>query len=64
MTEAQRKALTALCERYNVPFAEEHYRPAFDLPAGYVAGWAGGSEIQAEHPTIYVGCSPDGRISS
>ena len=27
-------------------------------------GWVGGVEIQAEHPTIYVGCSPEGIISS
>ena len=64
MTEAQMEALTSLCERYKVPFRPEHYRPTFDLPSDWVAGWVGGYEIQEEHPTIYVGCSPDGRISS
>ena len=64
MNELQRQALTAICQRYNVEFHEEDYRPAFDLPTGYVAGWVGGYGIQATHPTIYVGASPEGRISS
>jgi hypothetical protein len=55
MTDAQRNALTALCERYHVPFSEDAFRYAFGLPAGYVAGQVG---------PIYVGCDPDGRISS
>lgn len=59
LTPAQREALTALCARYGVPFREEDYRPSSDLPAGYVAGWAGGSP-----GTIYVGCDADGAVSS
>jgi hypothetical protein len=55
MTDAQRAALTALCGRYNVPFIESDFWHPSDLPAGYFAGWVG---------PIYVGCSPDGRISS
>lgn len=55
MTDAQRAALTSLCERYGVEFDASHYRPTFDLPSDYVAGWVG---------TIYVGVSPDGRVSS
>lgn len=55
MNEAQREALTALCERFNVALNEENFRPQFDLPKGYVAGWVG---------PIFVGCSPEGRISS
>ena len=55
MTSEQTAALTALCERYHVPFNADNFRPTFDLPAGYVAGTVG---------PIYVGCSADGRISS
>jgi hypothetical protein len=55
MTDAQREALTALCERYHVPFSEDDFHHPFDLPPGYVAGQVG---------PIYVGCAPDGRISS
>jgi hypothetical protein len=56
MTNAQLEALEALAKRYGVPFdrARFEYGP-FDLPPGYVAGWVG---------PIYVGCSPEGRISS
>jgi hypothetical protein len=64
MTEAQTAALKAICERYRVTFNADDYKPTFDLPAGYVAGWVGGYDIQATHPTIYVGCAPDGAISS
>lgn len=64
MNEAQTKALRDLCERYNVPFNPEHYRPDFSLPSDWVAGWVGGFAVQSEHPTIYVGCDPEGRISS
>lgn len=76
MTDAQREALTALCERYKVPFNEGDYTPAFDLPDGWVDGWVGGVEHasrwvdpttgQYEHKagTIFVGCDPEGRISS
>ena len=55
MNDLQRQALTALAERYNVEINDDNFRPTFDLPAGYVAGWVG---------PIYVGVSPEGRISS
>lgn len=55
MTPQQREALQRLCERYKVPFDPGAFAPRFDLPAGYVAGWVG---------PIFVGCSPEGRISS
>jgi hypothetical protein len=55
MTPQQSQALRELCERYHVPFVASSYRPTFDLPSGYVAGWVG---------PIYVGCDPTGRISS
>jgi hypothetical protein len=64
MTEAQRTALQSLCERYRVGFDPTHYAPSFDLPDGYVAGWVGGYAIQEQQPTIYVGCSAEGHISS
>jgi hypothetical protein len=79
MTEAQREALTSICERYKVSFDEDDYKPAFDLPDGYVAGWVGGNShgfVWSDDPvagsltsrgpntTIYVGCDPEGRISS
>ena len=55
MTPEQRAALYRLCERYQVPFYEENYKPTFDLPAGWVAGMV---------DTIYVGVSPEGDIAS
>lgn len=55
MTDEQRDALRTLCRGYKVPFQPENYLPVFDLPPGYVAGWVG---------PIYVGCSPEGEISS
>jgi hypothetical protein len=55
MTDAQREALTDLCGRYNVPFNESDFHHPFDLPEGWVAGQVG---------PIYVGCSPEGQISS
>lgn len=70
MNDAQRSALKALCERYNVPFNESDYGKSFDLPKGYVAGWIGGTDhgyVNGEHApstTIYVGCDPQGAISS
>ncbi len=64
MTREQIAALSALCGRYNVQFNAADYRHTFDLPEGYVAGWVGGFAIQGEHPTIYVGCSAEGVISS
>lgn len=77
MTEAQREALKNICERYHVEFNEDDYKPAFDLPDGYVAGWVGGQKhgmawrIEGEglwertsQTTIYIGCDPEGAISS
>lgn len=55
MNEAQREALRELCERNGGTFDELSFRPVFDLPKGWVAGWAG---------SLYVGCDPNGRISS
>jgi hypothetical protein len=55
ITDAQERALRDLCDRYNVEFDPMAFRPQFDLPTGYVAGWVG---------PIFVGCSSDGRISS
>jgi hypothetical protein len=55
MNESQIVSLVALCTRYKVEFNPEGYKPAFDLPDGYVAGWVG---------PIYVRCSPEGAISS
>lgn len=60
----QQAALRGLCGRYNVPYNAEHYTPQFDLPDSWVAGWVGGFAIQKEHPTIYVGCSEAGEVSS
>ncbi len=40
MNEKQRTALTKLCERYDdVTFNPDDFRPVFDLPKGWVAGW-------------------------
>jgi hypothetical protein len=64
LTIEQDGSLRAICERYDVGYDPNHYQPTFDLPEGYVAGWVGGAEIQAAHPTISVGCSPEGMISS
>jgi len=55
MTEQQEVSLRALCERYGVEFDVTAFHPTFDLPTGYVAGQVG---------PIYVGCSPDGEVSS
>jgi len=59
MTDAQARTLIDLCTRYRVTFDPNDYRTQFDLPSGYVGGWVGG-----EPGTIYVGCAPDGAISS
>lgn len=55
MTQAQRDALRDLCIRFNVPFVEAHFKPAFDLPAGWVTGAVG---------PIVVGVSPEGEVHS
>lgn len=56
----QEVALRALSNRYNVPYNPAWFYPQFDLPAGYVGGWIGGED----DPKLYVGCDPEGRISS
>lgn len=55
MTIPQENALRRLCERFHVPFDPAAYRPAFDLPPGWVAGDVG---------PIYVGVSPEGACHS
>lgn len=56
MTNEQAASLLALSERYGVPFDPWSFAVSpFDLPPGYVAGWVG---------PLYVGCSPDGAVSS
>lgn len=60
MNDAQRAALQRLSDRYDVPFdVHDWENEPFDLPPGYVAGWIGGSAHK-----LYVGCDPDGIISS
>lgn len=55
MNEKQEAALRELCGRFSQEFRPEDFRHPFDLPEGWVAGWAG---------SIYVGVDPEGRISS
>lgn len=55
LTDQQEAALRNICQRYGVTYDPFSFKPAFDLPDGWVAGWVS---------TIYVGCSPDGEISS
>lgn len=73
LDDAQERALRDLCERYSVEFDPLHYRQSFDLPLGYVSGWVGGHEhaplsavgfVAGAKPTIYVGVSPAGEVSS
>lgn len=75
MTDAQREALQRLCDRYHVEFRESDYRPRFDLPDTYVAGWIGGPQhgfwedgngvmLRSDKTTIYVGVDQDGSVSS
>lgn len=68
MTLLQELALRRLCQGYSVSFDPAHYSPQFDLPPGYVAGWIGGQhrihESPAGRPTIYVGVSAEGEVSS
>jgi len=63
-TEAQARALFGICERYGVTYTPSDYWRDPSLPSGYVSGWVGGHAIQSTQQTIYVGCAPDGRISS
>ena len=56
MTNEQAAALLSLCARYGVPFNPWTFEVnPFDLPTGYVSGWVG---------PLYVGCAPDGEVSS
>jgi hypothetical protein len=55
LTDAQERALRALCSRYSADFDIRNYSPQFDLPDGWVGGWAG---------PIYIGCDPEGNIHS
>jgi hypothetical protein len=65
ITGAQRHALVAICDRFKVRYRPEDYRPTFDLPKGWVAGWVGGTDGPGSRAqTIYVGCDPEGRLSS
>lgn len=67
LTPAQELRLRALCKNYNVTFDPEHYKPAFDLPWGWVAGWIGGpgyNGLTENKSTIYVGVSPEGESHS
>jgi len=53
VTPAQIAAILALCERFGVVFDPDDWKPRFDLPTGWVAGWAG---------AIYAGVSPEGSV--
>ncbi len=66
LTEQQERALRNLCERYHVTYDAADYTPQFDLPLGYVAGWVGGiaGHQGSNGPTLYVGCSAEGEVSS
>ncbi len=67
LNEAQQTALQGICDRYGVGYNPTHYlvypADAVMMP-GWAEGWVGGADIQQEHRTIYVGCSPDGEINS
>jgi hypothetical protein len=55
LTPEQDNALRTLCRNYHTEYLPDNYTPAFDLPTGWVAGWAG---------PIYVGVDPEGHIHS
>lgn len=54
-TWAQDKALVEIHQRYGINYNPDRFRPTFDLPPGYLAGWVG---------SLYIGISPKGDISS
>lgn len=60
MNEKQREALKNCCDRFGVPFNEEHYFSPCFSGKGWVEGWIGGPE----HRKIYVGVSPEGNVHS
>lgn len=71
MTPEQTAKFKNLCDRYEVPFDPADYRPAFDLPDGWLSGWVGGlghgfTEGGNRQPatTIFVGVSPEGDAHS
>jgi len=55
LTREQEYAIRDLCRRYRVAYIPSAWTAQFDLPDGWVAGWAG---------PIYVGISPEGNIHS
>jgi len=55
MTDAQEARLRTLCTNYGVVYDPTSYKPTFDLPSDWVAGWVG---------PIYVGVDPDGHAHS
>jgi hypothetical protein len=55
LTSKQIEALTALHARFCVVFEPEKWRPAFDLPTGWVWGVVDG---------ITFGCSPEGETAT
>lgn len=60
MTDKQREALESISSRYNTEFKEEYFlMNPFDLPKGWCSGWVGGPAEK-----LYIGCDPEGRISS
>lgn len=66
LTDEQERALRDLCRRYHVNYDAADYGTQFDLPPGYVAGWLGGiaGHQGPNGPTIYVGVSAAGEVSS
>ncbi len=60
--DKQRDSLRKLADRFSVKLVETDFvvNP-FDLPTGYVAGWI---RNPVSGIGIYVGCSPEGEISS
>ena len=62
LTVPQENAIRSLCDRYNVRYMASDYLPQFDLPKGYVGGWVGGPSQRDK--TIFIGCDPEGRVSS
>lgn len=65
----QQAALWGLCSRYDVEYQETDYLvyPANSvMMPGWAEGWIGGFQHAAgtEHPTIFVGVSPEGEVHS
>lgn len=55
MTDAQREKIRYLRTRVGESLNFDEWKPMFDLPEDYVAGWAGG---------VYYGVDKEGRASS